>query len=617
MPHGTTHSRTLAALAAATCLWIAPAAWACTNFLVTRGASADGSTMITYAADSHVLYGELYYTPAADHAPGELRDVIEWDTGKFLGRIPQIPHTYSAVGNINEHQVSVGETTFGGRPELKDPLGGIDYGTLMYIALERARTAREAIEVMTSLANEHGYASDGESFSIADPNEAWIMDMIGKGPGGHGAVWVAVRIPDGYVSAHANQSRIRTFPLRDSKNALYAKEVISFAREKGYFKGKDEDFSFQDAYQPMTFEGLRICEARVWSMFRRVAPKATPPEESVLGKAAYKPLPMWIKPERKLTPKDVMELMRDHFEGSSMDLSKGVGAGPYGLPYRWRPLYFKVGGKEYINERSTSTQQTGFSFVSQLRAQLPGPIGGVLWFGVDDTASTVYVPMYAGIRRAPHNFAVGTGAFQRFDWESAWWVFNWVANFTYSRYRDMIVDVQKVQRELEGDFLGRQAAVDAAALELYKRSPELARDYLTGYSAEAAARTVKRWRKLGEELLVKYVDGNVKDELGGLTQPGYPEEWLKRIATEDGETLLKRRLPGEVVEDTPLHVTGYFHSVEEVAPLKAQVPADFPWDKEKLVLLPGTDACGKPPRCCLAPKEDPATKKLHLVPPEG
>jgi len=519
---------------------------ACTNYLITKGASADGSTMITYAADSHVLYGELYYFPAQDHMPGSMLDIYEWDSGKYLGKIKQVPHTYSVVGLMNEHQVSIGETTWGGRSELSDPKAIMDYGSLMFIALQRGKTAREAIKVMTDLVAEYGYASSGESFSISDPNEVWFMDMISKDPDNKGAVWVARLIPDGYISAHANQARIRQFPLNDPKNCLYAKDVISFAREKKYFEGKDEDFSFADAYAPPDFGALRFCESRVWSMFRRTVsdPKAIDKYlDYVKGDVKAEPLPFCIKPDKKLSVRDVMELMRDHFEGTPLDMTKDVGAGPYQLPYRWRPLTWKVeDGKdapEYCNERAVSTQQTGFSFVAQSRSWLPGPIGGIFWMGVDDTYSTVYVPMYCGIRQAPKSYAVGTGSFTEFSWESAWWVFNFVANFAYSRYSEMIKDIQVVQRELEGKFLAAQPEIETAALNLYKQSPGLARDYLTAYSVKEGDDVVKRWKKLGEYLLYKYLDGNLKViKVNGqieVTHPGYPKEWYKRIVEETGD----------------------------------------------------------------------------------
>lgn len=517
----------------------------CTNFLISKGASIDGSTMITYAADSHELYGELYFRPAAVYAPGTMLDVYEWDTGKYLGKIKQAPQTYSVVGNMNEFQVAIGETTYGGRRELRDKKGIVDYGSLMYIALQRAKTAREAIKVMTDLVEEYGYYSSGESFSISDPNEVWIMEMIGKGEGNKGAVWVARRVPEGYICAHANQARIRTFPLNDKKNCLYAKDVISFAREKGYFKGEDKDFSFADAYAPLDYGALRFCEGRVWSMFRRAAPSQKISIDYVNGVENAEPMPLWIKPDKKLSAHDIMEFMRDHYEDSEWDLSVGVGAGPFNLPYRWRPMTWKVDGVEYCHDRATSTQQTGFSFVAQSRSWLPAPIGGILWFGVDDTYSTVYVPMYCGIREVPKSFAVGTGDFYTFSWDSAFWVFNFVSNYAYSRYSDMIKDIQVVQRELEGHFLAMLPTIDKAAGDLYKQSPELAREYLTNYSVKQGDMTVKRWRKLGESLLMKYLDGNVRDEKGNVTHPRYPDNWYRGIVKERPDVYKMKKLKGE------------------------------------------------------------------------
>jgi len=517
---------------------------ACTNFLVSRGASIDGSTFITYSADAHVLYGELYYTPACKYLPGTMLDVVEWDTGKFLGQIKQVQETYSVVGNMNEFQVSIGETTYGGRKELKDPKAIMDYGSLMYITLQRAKTARQAIEIMGKLVEEYGYYSSGESFSIADPMEVWIMEMIGKGPENKGAVWVARRVPDGYICGHANQARIGKFPLNNKEECLYAEDVISFAREKGYFKGKDKDFHFANAYAPLDFGALRFCEARVYAMFNRAAPSLNLPEKYVMGDLNETPLPLWIKPDQKLSVHDVMSFMRDHFEGTGMDMTKDVGSGPYALPYRWRPLTWKVDGVEYCNERATSTQQTGFSFVSQARNSLPNPIGGVLWFGVDDTYSTVYVPMYCGIREAPFPFRVGNGSFNEFTWDSAFWVFNFVSNYTYLRYSDMIVEVQKVQSQLEGSFLANQPSIEAAAQALYKQAPELARQYLTEYSSQQTEITMKRWKKLGEHLIFKFLDGNVKDELNNVTHPGYPESWYRNVIDQHGD-VIKMKEVGE------------------------------------------------------------------------
>jgi len=532
---------------------VPPPADACTNLIVTKGASADGSTFISYIADSHELYGELYLQPGGAFPPGAMREVIEWDTGKFLGRIPQAPGTYWRVGNINEHQVSVGETTFGGREELAKPekKAVVDYGSLMYIALERARTAREALTVMTELAMQYGYASEGESFSVADPNEAWMLEMIGKGEDGLGALWVAVRIPDGTISGHANQSRIHRFPLNDPANCIYAKDVISFARDKGWFKGKDEEFSFADTYAPADFGSLRACEARVWSMFRRAAPSTNLPFDDAKGVPG--PLPFSIKPDRKLTLADAMALMRDHFEGTPLDMAKDIGAGPFACPYRWRPMEWEVDGVKYVNERAASTQQTGFSFIAQMRSTFPDPIGGVLWFGVDDTYSTVWTPMYCGIRDVPHAFAVGTGDFHHFTWDSMFWVFNWVANYAYSRYSDMIVDIQQVQRELEGRFLADQPEVDKAAVALYNQAPGLARDYLTKYSLAQGELVHRRWKKLGEDLLVKYMDGNVKDAQGNVTHPKYPDQWYKRIVQDHGPAIKVPPTPPPTPTPAPTH----------------------------------------------------------------
>ena len=519
----------LATLAAAPAL-------GCTSYLVTSGASADGSTMITYSADSHDLYGELYFAPGASFGPVAMRDIVEWDTGKLLGRIPQAAVTHTRVGNVNEHQVSIGESTFGGREELAEPAGILDYGSLMYIALERAKTAREAIAVITDLVGRFGYASTGESISIADPREAWILEIIGKGKGRTGAVWVAVRVPDGHVSAHANQARIRAFPRDEPDRAIYSQDVVSFAREMGWFAGEDADFSFADAYAPIDFGALRFCEARVWSFFRRVAPSMEWSLAQIDGRDLDRRLPFSIKPDAKLSVRDVMELMRDHFEGTELDLSRGVGAGPFSCPYRWRPMTWKVDDKAYVHERAVSTQQTGFSFVSQLRSWLPGSIGGVHWFGFDDTYSTVYVPIYAGIREVPPTFATGVADLGTFSWDSAFWVFNWVANTAYSRYSDMIVDIQTVQRELEGSFLAAQQEIEDAALELHRRSPGLARDYLTRYSVARGEQTTARWRKLGEQLLVKYLDGNVKDAQGKVTHPPYSDAWYREIVEGEGAT---------------------------------------------------------------------------------
>lgn len=547
--------RSLSAAAVLVTATTSPQLDACTNILVTKGASKDGSTFITYAADSHTLYGELYFKAGGRHLPGQMREIREWDSGtswdagRIIGSIKEAPITYTRVGNMNEHQVMIGETTFTGRKELAGPSGTVDYGSLMYIALERAKTAREAIDVITKVVDEYGYASTGESFSIADPNEAWIFEIIGKGKGQKGAVWVAVKVPDGMISAHANQARIRQFPLNDPKTAIYSKDLISFAREKGFFKGEDKNFSFVDAYCPVSFGSLRGCEGRVWSVFNRACPSQKISMDFVKAVPGAKPMPLCVKPDQKLDVHDVMELMRDHFTGTDFDMTQDVGAGPYKLPYRWRPMGFKVGDETYIHERAISTQQTGWSMVAQGRSWLPNPIGGVLWFGVDDTYCTVYVPMYAGIKEAPKAFAVGNGNFDSFSWDSAFWTFNFVSNYTYSRWSDMIVDVQKVQRELEGKFLAEQDETDAAAKKLFEQSPGLAKDYLTQYSAKQTELTMARWKKLGETLIWKYLDGNPKNEKGEVTHPKYPQDWYERIAKERGEILKVKKVKGLAEEE--------------------------------------------------------------------
>lgn len=502
---------------------------ACTNILVSKGASKDGSTNIAYSADSHTLYGELYHTPAALHLPGTLLDVYDWDTGKYLGKIPQVRETYEVIGNMNEYQVAIGETTFGGRDELVNPDGKVDYGSLIYIGLQRSRTAREAIMVMTGLIEEHGYYSSGESFSISDKNEVWILELVGKGPGIKGSLWVARKIPEGYICAHANQARIRQFPLKDPQNCLYAKDVISFARDKGWFNGKDEEFSFADTYAPVSFGALRFCEARVWSIFNRAAASQKIDPAWSMGNQTAEKLPLWIKPDHPLSVRDVMQLMRDHYEDSPMDMRHDIGAGPYGSPYRWRPMTWEVDGQKGFHERAISTQQTGFSFVTQSRSFLPDPIGGIIWFGVDDTYMTVYVPMYCGIREAPAPFAVGNGSFNNFSWDSAFWVFNFVSNYAYSRYSDMIQDIQLVQQQLEGNFEAMQPQIEKEALVLYKESPEKARGFLTRYSRDRSIETITKWKKLGENLIFKYLDGNPKDEHGTPTHPPYPATWYRQI----------------------------------------------------------------------------------------
>jgi len=519
----------------------------CTNFLISKGASADGSTMITYAADSHVLFGELYFRPARDYPAGTMVDVYEWDTGEFLGKIPQVRHTYSVVGNINEHQVAIGETTYGGRPELVDTTGIIDYGSLMYMTLQRAKTAREAIRIFDELVTGYGYNSSGESFSISDPNDVWILEMIGKGAGNKGAVWVARRVPDGYVCGHANQARITTFPLNDPENCLYSKDVISFAREKGYFSGKDEEFSFADAYAPINFDGARFCDARVWSGYRKVADGMDAYLDYAKGENLENRLPLWVKASRKLTVQDVMGMMRDYYQGTELDMTRDFGAGSNLCIVRWRPMTWEVDGKTYLNERAISTQQTGFSFVTQSRSWLPDPVGGILWFGVDDTYSTVYTPMYCGIKSVPVPFAVGTGAMMDFNENAAFWVFNQVSNFAYTRYNFMIPHIQQKQKELEDRYVAEVKGMDTDAAELYGKNPEKALQYLTDFSVRSGENTVSEWKKLYGYLFTRYMDGNVKTRVEGrqnpeLEQPGYDEEWYRKVAEDAGDKL---HYPGE------------------------------------------------------------------------
>lgn len=529
-------------------LLIGNKAEACTGLLVGKNASTDGSVMISYAADSHTLYGELYHWPAKDWPAGSMLEIREWDTNKPLGKIAQVPHTYSVTGNMNEHQVAITESTFGGRPELVNPSGIMDYGSLIYVTLQRAKTAREAIRIMTGLVDEYGYYSSGESFSIADKNEAWIMEMVGKGPGSKGAVWVAIRIPDDCISAHANQARIHQIPFGDKENCIYSPDVVSFAREKGYFKGKDAAFSFANAYCPVDFGALRGCEARVWSFFQKY-------NQEMKGYIAYikgesdKPMPLYVKPERKLSVQDVQNCMRDHFEDTEFCMTEDAGAGPYKVPYRWRPMTFKVDGKEYTNERAIATQQTGFVIVPQMRNWLPDAVGGILWFGVDDANTAVFVPMYSSITGIPECYRPGNGSMTEFSWTSAFWIHNWVANMAYNKYSYMIRDIRPVQEALEGEFAQMLPAIDQAACELYARNPAEAVNFLTWYSCSQAEKATARWKKLGEYLLVKYIDGNVKKEADGKFLdngyglsaspefPGYSEEYYRSIVESAGERL--------------------------------------------------------------------------------
>jgi dipeptidase len=519
----------------------------CTNFLISKGATVDGSTMISYSADSHVLYGELYFRPAADYPAGTMMEVKEWDTGKILGKIPQARHTYSVVGNMNEHQVAIGETTFGGRLELMDSTAIIDYGSLIYITLQRAKTAREAINTIDQLVTAYGYYSEGESFSISDPNEVWIMEIMPKGPGNRGAVWVARKVPDGYICGHANQSRITTFPLNDPENCLYAKDVIDVARAKGYFTGKNEDFSFSDAYAPLNFEGIRFCDARVWSGFMKVADGMDQYIDYIKGENNAHRFPLWVKVNHKLSVSDVFAIMRDYYQGTELDMTKDFGAGPNQSIVRWRPLTWKVDSVTYFNERAISTQQTGFSFIAQSRSWLPDPIGGIDWFGVDDTYSTVYSPMYCGIKSVPHSFAVGNGSMMEFNADAAFWVFNQVSNFAYTRYNLMIPFIQDKQKQLEQQYMLETKDIDKTAADLYKKDPKKAIALITDYSTKSGDHTVAEWKNLYGFLFTRFMDGNVKTKVEGqqnpkLEQPGYSPEWYREVVKLSGD---KFRVPEE------------------------------------------------------------------------
>ena len=552
------------------------AAQACTNFLITKGASVDGSTFISYCADSHIRYGELYFTPAADWPEGSMRVCYDRGTNAPRGSVPQPAHTFQVVGYINEHQVGLGETTFGGREELIDPTGIVDYGSLMFIALERSRSAREAIKVMADLVEAYGYGSDGESFSISDPNEVWYMEIMPKGytptvtktgdtiNADRGAVWVAIRIPDGYVSGHANAARITTFPLRNGKTSItdkdwkklynpqveviYKHDIIDFARRKGYFSGKDKDFDFSAAYAPVDFSAARICDLRVWTMFNKVCDGMDEYWDYVTGKDLTHRMPLYVKPNSKISLSDMMAFQRDHFQGTELDKTLDPGADPFGSPFRFNPLYWEYDGKKYFNERSIEVVQTGFSFIAQSRSWLPNPIGGIIWFGVDDTNSTVYTPFYCSITEVPIEYRVGNGDMLTYSDNAAFWVFNRLAHFKYLYYNRVIGDIQKKQQELEDGYQEQVNHADEQALSLFANDPGQAIDYLTDFSNQAGRNTVEQWRNLSNYLLVKYLDSNVKqvDENGEFLrnpygyplkpkQPGYPDSWKKAVIEGTGD----------------------------------------------------------------------------------
>lgn len=559
------------ALCAAFALSAVDAGMACTNVLVTKGASKDGSVFVSYSADSHQLYGELYFTPAGFFQPGALLGINEWDTGRFLGQIAQVPSTYQTVGNMNEHQVIITETTYGGRPELYDSTGIMDYGSLIYITLQRAKTAREAIDIIVDLANEYGYASSGESFSIADKDEVWIMELIGKGTKldrkgrnkNKGIVWVAARVPDGYICAHANQSRIDHIVFDDPENWLYAKDVVDFAREMGYFDGKDVDFSFCDAYAPLNFSGLRGCEARVWSAFNILCDgmigdkKADEYLDFAMGYNTDNKMPLFVKPAEKIGLKDIADVMRDHYEGTPMDMTVDIGAGGHHTPYRWRPMDFEYDGKTYVNERAIATQQTGFWIVCQSRSWLPDEVGGVIWFGTDDAATSCLTPVYTTVTRVPECVEVGNGSLIEYSPTSMFWITNRITNFAYMLYDRIEPEVRAIIDTRENEAIAEQPEIDAEALRILGENPDEAsiqatREFLTEYSCGMAQELFNTWKDLDIYLLLKYMDGNVKKQNPDGTfmnngysdripaspdQPGYSDKWKEAVAKDAGDVL--------------------------------------------------------------------------------
>lgn len=558
-------------------------AQACTNFLITPGASVDGSSMISYAADSHVLYGELYHYPAADYPEGAMREIVEWDTGRYVGRIPEVSHTYNVVGNMNEWQLAIAETTYGGLEGLENPEGLIDYGSLIYITLQRSKTAREAIKTMAELVANYGYISSGESFSIADPNEVWIMELIGKGQE-KGAVWVALRIPDGYVSGHANQARITTFPLANKQNknsitsknidkllknpnidCVYAEDVISFAKKNNLYAGPDGQFSFSDVYAPVDFSGARACEIRVWAMFNQVVDGMDQYWDYATGRninrakpyvkgEAQTPenfptnrMPLWVKPNEKVSVLDMMAFMRDHLEGTELDMTQDVGAGPFHCPYRSRPMGWEIDGVEYVHERATATQQTGFSFVAQCRTTPINNIGGIIWFGVDDAASTVYCPMYTCMTEIPLCFREGNGGIMEYSETAAFWIFNQVTNWAYTKYEYIHPEIAEKQAAYEQGWVDGIAKVDERATELYQEDPAKAVEYLTRFSSKEAEKLTADWREFYKYLFVKYMDFNIKEAqttpksykyyAPKVQQPKYSEEYYRAIIEQTGDKL--------------------------------------------------------------------------------
>lgn len=520
------------------------AAMACTSLIAGKKATADGSVIVTYNADAYVLYGELYHTEAADHKKGEMLKVYEWDTNEYRGEIEQVEHTYATVGNINEHQLCIVESTWDNRKELQDTTAIIDYGSLIYITLQRARTAREAIGVMTSLVEKYGYYSGGESFTIADPNEVWIMEMVSKGMKEKGAVWVAIRIPDDCIAAHANQSRIHHIPFDDKDNCLYSPDVVSFARKMGYFEGKDNDFSFSKAYAQSDYLSYRGCDGRVWAYYNRFSSGMDKYLPFVI-EAQGETLPLYVKPDKQLSVRDIQNMMRDHYDNTPMDMRKEPGRGSWDSPVRYAPLTWKVDSVEYMHERPIATQQTGFTLVAQLRSWLPDAIGGVLWFGVDDSSLSVYNPIYCCLDKVPECFRKGNGDMLHFSWTSAFWINNWVANQVYARYSLLYPDVKRVQTEIEDGYEANQPLIEAQALRLYEDNPAKAVRLLSDYSNLSAEHATARYKKLGEYLLMKYMDGRMKNEDNGQfaktpagypaspASPGYNEEYYRKVVEAD------------------------------------------------------------------------------------
>ena len=526
---------------------------ACSNFIVGKKASVDGSVMCSYSADDYGMFQYLCHYPAAKHAKGEMRKIFDWDSNKYHGEIPEAAETYNVIGNINEWQVTIGETTYGGREEMVDSIGIMDYGSLIYVALQRSKTAREAIKVMTTLANTYGYNSGGETFTICDPNEAWIMEMMGKGAGSKGAVWVALRIPDDAICAHANQSRIGKFNMKDKKNVMYAKDVVSFARSKGWFKGKDADFSWKMAYAKPDFSGRRFCDARAWAMLNHFY-DMSPYLDWALGKNPdAQDMPLWVVPNKKVSVKDVENVMRDHYEGTPLSVADGsdIGGGIWEMPYRPTPLMYKVDGKQYFNERPVSTQQSGFVFVSQMRSWLPREIGGVFWFANDDANMAAFTPVYCSMTERPECYNTPGVDAVHFSKKNAYWVCNMTSNMVYPRYSLMFPTLKEVRDSLDNSYFAAQAGVEKKAQELYAQNPQAAVKYLNDYSVEKAQQMLTRWNQLFEFMVVKYNDmiikptdknGTFKKTPYGLgatpVRPGYPEKFAKQLVKQSGDKFL-------------------------------------------------------------------------------